>query len=86
MEHILIFTLIGLAFVGVFIGAAGLMGTSLSTAARASIPAWLAAAAGNAAYGVLGAGIPILNEIGAFVPIFGVPAVFALVLSRMLKA
>jgi hypothetical protein len=31
---------------------------------------------------VLQAGIPLLNEVGAFIPIFGVPALVAWYLSR----
>jgi hypothetical protein len=35
---------------------------------------------------VLQAGIPLLNEIGAFIPIFGVPAAVAWYLSRRHRA
>jgi hypothetical protein len=38
---------------------------------------WLAASILNAAVGVTQAGIPLINEIGAFVPIFGIPAAAA---------
>jgi hypothetical protein len=31
----------------------------------------------NGAFGVMRVGIPIVNEIGAFVPIFGIPAALA---------
>ena len=36
----------------------------------------------NGVVGVVQAGIPLLNEIGAFIPIFGVPAAVAWYLSR----
>jgi hypothetical protein len=39
--------------------------------------AWLAASVVNGAVGVLRAGIPLVNEIGAFIPIFGIPAALA---------
>jgi len=39
--------------------------------------AWLIASVLNGAVGVFRAGIPLLNEIGAFIPIFGVPAAVA---------
>ena len=38
---------------------------------------WLAASLLNGAVGVVRAGIPMLNEIGAFIPIFGIPAALA---------
>ena len=38
---------------------------------------WLVAAILNGAVGVLRAGIPLINEIGAFIPIFGIPAAIA---------
>jgi hypothetical protein len=47
---------------------------------------WLAASLANGAVGVLYAGIPIVNEIAAFVPIFGIPAGAAWYLSRRMKA
>ena len=38
---------------------------------------WLVASLLNGAVGVLRAGIPLINEIGAFIPIFGIPAAIA---------
>ena len=38
---------------------------------------WLASALLNGAVGVFRAGIPLLNEFGAFIPIFGIPAAIA---------
>jgi hypothetical protein len=86
MEHIAILVLIGLAVVGVFVITAGMMGASRPAAARVSLWTWLVAVIANGAYGVFIAGIPPVNEIGAFVPIFGVPAAIALGLSRYLKS
>jgi hypothetical protein len=47
---------------------------------------WLVASIANGVNGVLQAGIPVLNEIGAFIPIFGVPAAVAWYLSRRHRA
>jgi hypothetical protein len=41
------------------------------------IGVWLIAAVLNGAVGVFRAGIPLINEIGAFIPIFGIPAAIA---------
>ena len=38
---------------------------------------WLVASILNGAVGVFSAGIPLINEIGAFIPIFGIPAAVA---------
>jgi hypothetical protein len=38
---------------------------------------WLIASLLNGAVGVFGAGIPPVNEAGAFIPIFGIPAAIA---------
>ena len=86
MEHIAVLVLVGLALVGVFIITAGMMGASRPAAARAAILTWLVAAMANGAYGVFGAGIPWINELSAFVPIFGLPAAVALGLSLILKS
>jgi len=47
---------------------------------------WLIASIANGAVGVLQAGIPLLNEIAAFIPIFGIPTGVAWYLSRRLGA
>jgi hypothetical protein len=41
------------------------------------IPVWLIASLLNSAIGIVGAGIPIQNEMAAFIPIFGIPAAVA---------
>ena len=38
---------------------------------------WLIASLLNGAVGVFRAGIPLVNEIAAFIPIFGIPAAIA---------
>jgi hypothetical protein len=50
--------------------------------ARQFIWVWLLASIANGAVGVVQAGIPLLNEVAAFVPIFGVPAAVAWYLSQ----
>jgi len=85
MQHIAVLVLVGLAVVGVFVITAGLQGASRAAAARSSIAAWLMGSIANGAYGVFNAGIPVINEIGAFIPIFGIPAAVAYLLSRFLK-
>ena len=46
---------------------------------------WLAASLLNGAVGVFKAGIPLINEIGAFIPIFGIPAAVAWYLAYRLS-
>ena len=52
------------------------------TAMMVFIWVWLAISIGNALYGHFRAGIPILNEVGAFLPIFLIPAAIAFYLMR----
>jgi hypothetical protein len=86
--HILLLVVIGLivlalfVFVGRFAGGRG----HGADGARAFIWIWLLTAIANGAVGVVQAGIPLLNEIGAFIPIFGVPAAAAWYLSRRSEA
>jgi len=61
----------------VFYFGAGLMGKTRQEGATRFIWVWLAASILNAAVGVTQAGIPLINEIGAFIPIFGIPAAAA---------
>jgi hypothetical protein len=67
-----------------FVLVAGLISRGGNTVdgARPFIWVWLLVSIANGAVGVLQANIPVLNEIGAFVPIFGVPAAVAWYLSR----
>jgi hypothetical protein len=75
--HVLMFVVIGLVALAAFYFGAALFGRSGQTGAFVFIWAWLAASLVNGAVGVLRAGIPVLNEVGAFVAIFGIPAALA---------
>jgi hypothetical protein len=84
--HIVMVAVIGLIALAVFYFGAGLFQRSGQTGAAVFIWVWLAAALVNGAVGVLQAGIPVLNEVGAFIPIFGIPAAVAWYLSRRHRA
>jgi hypothetical protein len=75
--HILMLVVIGLVFLAVFIFGARLLNRSEKSGATAFIWLWLVASIVNGAFGITRAGIPIINEIGAFVPIFGIPVALA---------
>jgi len=75
--HILIVVVFGLVALAAFWFGAGLFGVSGKTGAFVFIWLWLVASIGNGLFGVVRAGIPMLNEVGAFIPIFGIPAVVA---------
>jgi hypothetical protein len=74
---VLMLVVVGVAVLAAFYFGAGLFGRSGQTGAFVFIWAWLAASLVNGAVGVLRIGVPVLNEIGAFIPIFGVPAALA---------
>jgi len=67
----------GLVALAVFYFGAGLTGRAASAGAALFIWVWLVASILNGAVGVLKAGIPLTNEVGAFVVIFGIPAAAA---------
>ena len=71
--YIVMLVVIGLIVLTLFFFGSSLIGRSGAGGAFVFIWVWLAVALGNGLYGVLHAGIPLLNEIGAFIPIFGVP-------------
>jgi hypothetical protein len=75
--HILMLLAVGLVVLALFLLGARLFNWSARHGAIAFIWIWLMASIGNAAVGVMRAGIPLLNEIGAFIPIFGIPAALA---------
>jgi hypothetical protein len=75
--HILIVVAVGLVALAVCYFGAGVIGKSAAQGAALFIWLWLAASVVNGIFGVVRAGIPILNEIGAFIPIFGIPAAIA---------
>ena len=87
--HILTLVLIGLAVLAFFIVTGVLInrrrpGYPVDTT-RLFIWVWLPAALVNSMVGYLQVGIPLANEIGAFGLIFGIPAGFALYLSRRMR-
>lgn len=75
--HIAIVTFGGLVALAMFYLGARMFGWAPATGAIVFIWAWLAASILNGAVGVLKAGIPVINEAGAFVIIFGIPAAVA---------
>ena len=75
--HIAMLVAAGLVALAVFYFGAGLMGRTRAQGAARFIWVWLAASVLNGAVGVTQAGIPLVNEIAAFVPIFGIPAAVA---------
>lgn len=75
--HVVMFVVFGLIALAAFYFGAGLLQRSGQAGAAIFIWVWLAAAIVNGVVGVLRAGIPVLNEVAAFVPIFGIPAVAA---------
>lgn len=82
--HVLILIVIGHVVLAAFVLVAGLINRNGNTVdgARQFIWVWLVAALANGAVGVLQAGIPLVNELAALIPIFGVPAAVAWHLSR----
>lgn len=85
--HIVMVVLFGLVALGVFVAFAAMLkrsGLSLD-GALVFIWVWLAASLVNGAVGVVYPGIPILNEIAAFIPIFGIPAAAAWYVSRRMR-
>jgi hypothetical protein len=86
--HVVMFVAFGLLALAAFWLIAWLLnrrGFSLD-GAGIFIPVWLLSALVNAAVGFAHVGIPLVNEIGAFIPIFGIPAAIAWYLSRRHRA
>ena len=75
--HVVVVVVIGLIVLTAFFFGASLIGRGGPAGAFVFIWVWLVIAVGNTVYGVMRAGIPLLNEVGAFIPIFGVPAAAA---------
>jgi hypothetical protein len=84
MQHIITVVAFGLVALAVFVAGATLLNRSgwAVDGAYAFIWVWLAAALVNGAVGTVLVGIPLINELAAFVPIFGIPAGAAWYLSR----
>jgi len=83
--HVVVVTVIGLAALGVFYFGFRLFGRRGASGAAVFIWVWLAAALLNAATGVEYAGVPLLNEVAAFIPIFGIPAALAWLVAYKLR-
>lgn len=79
--HILMFVAIGLVLLAVMHFVPRFAGLTFAGAGY-FIWVWLVVSALNGLYGHFRAGIPMLNEIGAFVAIFGIPAALAWFLLR----
>jgi hypothetical protein len=77
MSHILLVIVGGLVGLAVFYFGYRMFGRPGAAGAALFIWVWLAASLLNGAVGVFKAGIPLINEIGAFIPIFGIPAAAA---------
>jgi hypothetical protein len=77
MSHILLVIVGGLVGLAVFYFGFRMFGRPGAAGAALFIWVWLAASLLNGAVGVLKAGIPLINEVGAFIPIFGIPAAIA---------
>lgn len=84
--HILTLVVIGLVVLAAFVLGAWLLNRSGPgrpiDGARYFIWVWLLASVINGLVGVFQANIPVINEVGAFIPIFGVPAAIAWYLSH----
>ena len=74
MQHIVVVIIGGLAGLALFWFGYRMFGRAPVRGAVLFIGAWLIASVLNGAVGVFRAGIPLINEIGAFIPIFGIPA------------
>lgn len=79
--HILMFVAIGVVLLTVMHFVPRVAGLTFA-GAWYFIWLWLAVSVLNGLYGHLRVGIPVLNEIGAFIPIFGIPAALAWLLLR----
>jgi len=75
--HILIVILGGLVALAAFHFGYRVAGLNPAAGAALFIWVWLAASVLNGAVGVFKAGIPVINEVGAFALIFGIPAAVA---------
>ena len=75
--HILMVVIGGLVGLAACYFGYRMFGRNGAAGAALFIWVWLVASILNGVVGVLQAGIPLVNEIGAFIPIFGVPAVIA---------
>jgi hypothetical protein len=80
--HSVMLILIGLLSLGVVVLIATLINKRAGDGARVFIWLWLVASVINSGIGFFRYNIPLLNEMGAFIVIFGVPAAVAWYLSK----
>ena len=85
--HILMLVVFGLIGLAAFVVIARMINASGRDVdgARIFIWCWLVASLLNGVVGVMAAKIPLINEVAAFVPIFGIPAAAAWYLSQRFK-
>lgn len=79
--HILMVTAAGLILLAIMHFGPALIGQSFN-GEKIFIWVWLVLSILNGLYGHFRAGIPLINEIGALIPIFGIPALAAWYLMR----
>ena len=75
--HIVTVVVVGLIVLTAFFFGASLIGKGGPSGAYVFIWVWLVVSIANGAYGVARADIPLINELGAFIPIFGIPVLVA---------
>jgi hypothetical protein len=75
--HIAMVVAIGLVLLGAFFFLASFIGKGGPSGAYVFIWVWLVISIANGTYGVSSAGVPLVNELGAFIPIFGIPVLAA---------
>lgn len=80
--HTAIMIAAGLALLGVFKGGARIMGRSFAPVLSVYLGVWAAIAVLNGGIGVVGAGYSIVTEALVFLPVFGIPALVAVLLAR----
>ena len=85
MQHIAQIVAGGLIGLAAFYFGYRMFGRSGAAGAALFIWVWLVASLLNGAVGVFKVGIPLINEIGAFIPIYGIPAAVAWYLAYRLS-
>jgi hypothetical protein len=75
--HIAVVVAIGLVVLAAFFFVASLIGKGGPSGAYVFIWVWVIVSVANGGYGVMEAGVPLINELGAFIPIFGIPVLIA---------
>ena len=75
--HIVMFVAIGFVGLTLFYFGASLLGKSGPQGASVFLWVWFVVSIANGVFGTVRAGIPVLNEVAAFIPIFGIPAAIA---------